>query len=143
MKNNAKFESKQFRQLVLTSALAVAIATVACTKQPENKVQAANPAPAPVKQASLQTTTAASQQVESKAAEKISAKQPASKLLRYKSRDYGVAFDYPWQYQFASARTVSTNDGLKPKSDGFDGQITLARIDLPKGFFPDSNFDSG
>jgi len=138
--NNAKIESTQFRQLILTTALAVAVATVACAKQSEHKVEAAQPAKASVKQVSLHATTSALPPSEVKT---TASKQPPSKPLRYRSRDYGVSFEYPWQYQFASARTVSTDESLQPKSDGFDGQITLARIDLPKGFYPDTDFDSG
>jgi hypothetical protein len=79
--------------------------------------------------------------VEAKSTEK--AKKPVSKTLRYKSRDYAVSFEYPWQYSMASAKTVHQLEALQPKSDGHDGQITLARVDLPNGFYPDSNFQSG
>src|SRR6266567_354172 len=141
--SNAKIESTQFRQLILTTALAVAVATVGCAKQSEQKVEAAHPAQAAVKQVSAPATTPVVQPSEVKTVAKTAIKQPASKLLRYKSRNYGVSFEYPWQYQFVSAKTVSNNESLQPKADGFDGQITLARIDLPKGFYPDTDFDSG
>jgi hypothetical protein len=62
----------------------------------------------------------------------------------YKSRDYGVSFVYPWQYSFVSAKAVATGDAsLRPKSDGHDGQFTLARIDVPKGFYSDTDYESG
>ena len=41
--NNAKFESTHTRQLILTTALAVAVAAVGCAKQSEPKVEAAHP----------------------------------------------------------------------------------------------------
>ena len=31
----------------------------------------------------------------------------------------------------------------KPRSDGKDGQFTLARVEIPQGFYPDSDFESG
>jgi hypothetical protein len=72
------------------------------------------------------------------------AQLPASKLIAYRSRNYGVSFLYPWQYAYRSAKTVAGgNDSLRPKSDGSDGQFTLARIDIPKGFYPDTDFESG
>src|SRR5512140_3415016 len=132
-----KIESTQFRQLILTTALAFAVATVGCAKQSEQKVEAAHPAQAAVKQASMQTTAASLQATEVKSVEKTTTKQQASKVLRYKSRNYGVSFEYPWQYEFVNAKTVSSVESLQPKPDGFEGQITLARIDLPKGFYPD------
>lgn len=30
-----------------------------------------------------------------------------------------------------------------PKPDGHDGQFTLARVEIPKGFYPDTDFDRG
>jgi hypothetical protein len=142
--NNAKIETTQIRQLILTAALAVVVATVACAKQSEHKVEAAQSGQPAVKQLPVQTTMPAAQPSEVKTIAKTTTKQqPASKLLRYKSRDYGVSFEYPWQYEFVSAKTVSNNESLKPKSDGFEGQITLARIDLPNGFYPDTDFESG
>jgi hypothetical protein len=75
--------------------------------------------------------------------EKAEVKKPVSKTLRYKSRDYAVSFEYPWQYSIANAKTVHDLESLKPKPDGHEGQITLARVDLPNGFYPDSDFESG
>ncbi|HTD22330.1 MAG TPA: hypothetical protein VK738_06735 [Terriglobales bacterium] len=68
------------------------------------------------------------------------------KPVTYKSRDYGVSFVYPWQYAFVNAKTIaksSANASLRPKSDGHDSQITLARIDIPKGFYDGTDFESG
>jgi hypothetical protein len=68
---------------------------------------------------------------------------PKSGVVSYKSRNYGVSFDYPWQYSYVSAKNIATNEELQPKWDGHDGQIALARIDVPKGFYPDSDFERG
>jgi hypothetical protein len=138
-----KFESIQFRQLILAAALAVAVATVACAKQSDHKVEAARSGQAAVKQVSVQAVPPAVQSSEVKIKTVAKTTQPASKVLRYKSRDYGVSFEYPWQYEFVNAKTISGSQSLQPKSDGFEGQITLARIDLPNGFYPDTDFESG
>src|SRR5262249_8550609 len=61
-----------------------------------------------------------------------------------KSRDFGVSFLYPWQYAFVSAKTVANGDSsLRPKSDGHEGQFTLARIEIPKGFYSHTDYESG
>jgi len=142
--NQANIESIQFRQLILAATLAIAVATTACAKQSEHKVEAARSGQAAVKQVSVQTTMPAVQPSEVRTVKTVAkTTQPATKTLRYKSRDYGVSFEYPWQYEFVNAKTVSSSKSLQPKSDGFDGQITLARIDLPNGFYPDTDFESG
>ena len=72
------------------------------------------------------------------------AKPSAYKLMTFRSRDYGVSFDYPWQYAFVSARAIADRDPvLHSKADGSDGPFTLVRIEIPKGYYPDTNFDSG
>lgn len=73
-------------------------------------------------------------------------KPPVPQPVTYKSRDYGVSFVYPWQYAYANARTIaasSADASLRPKSDGHDSQIALARIDIPKGDYDGTNFESG
>jgi hypothetical protein len=71
-------------------------------------------------------------------------KPPSSQLIVYRSRDYGVSFVYPWQYSFLSAKTLANGDSsIQPKSDGHDGQFTLARVEIPSGFYPDTDFEDG
>jgi len=76
-----------------------------------------------------------------------SAEKPlVPKAVTYKSRDYGVSFVYPWQYAFVNAKTIaksSANSSLRPKPDGHGAQVTLARIDIPKGFYEGTDFESG
>ena len=73
-----------------------------------------------------------------------SAKPPASKLLTFKSRDYGISFEYPWQYSYLNAKAIAKGDAsLQPMADGHDGQFTLARVEVPKGFYPDTDFETG
>jgi hypothetical protein len=141
--NHANGKSIQFRRLILAATLALSVVTVACAKQSEHKVEAARSGQAAVKQVSVQAVTPAVQPSEVKIKTVSKTTQPATRTLRYKSRDYGVSFEYPWQYEFVNAKTVSSSQSLQPKSDGFEGQITLARIDLPNGFYPDTDFESG
>ena len=86
-------------------------------------------------------------------AKPVSVEKPASaekprvlKPVSYKSRDYGVSFAYPWQYEFVNAKTIAESSdeaSLRPKSDGHDSEMTLARIDIPKGDYEGTNFESG
>lgn len=140
--------SKKFRGIILLGTIAAAAATVACSRKSEPKntqstYGSVQPA-ATVKQASLSVTTPSYSQpksVETKPVEKV--QHPKSGVMSYKSRNYGVQFEYPWQYSYVSAKSIATNEELQPKSDGHEGQITLARIDLPKGFYPDTDFERG
>jgi hypothetical protein len=65
------------------------------------------------------------------------------KQITYKSRDYGVSFAYPRQYAYVSAKAIRMGgESLRPKSDGDDGQFTLVRIEIPNGFYPDTDLES-
>jgi hypothetical protein len=70
-------------------------------------------------------------------------KPPMAKLSNFVSRDYGVSFQYPWQYALLNARRIADDDSRQPQSDGHDGQFTLAQVEIPRGFYPDSDFESG
>lgn len=70
-------------------------------------------------------------------------KRNSSQPLAFRSRDYGVSFQYPWQYTLRGARAMDNDASLRPASDGHEGQFTLARVDIPKGFYPGTDFDSG
>jgi hypothetical protein len=73
---------------------------------------------------------------------KAVAKPSGWKLLTYKSRDYGVSFQYPWQYGFVSAKAIANDESLRPVADGRESQLTLVRVEVPKGFYPDTNLDN-
>lgn len=143
--NDAKKGSNQkyFPMLLSLAVVAVATAGAACTdKMAQSTVKAESPHVA-VKDAALKTAVApVAIPADVKAADKSAVKQPNAPL-KFRSRDYAVSFEYPWQYSIASAKTISENESLRPKSDGTEDQITLSRVDLPKGFYPDSDFESG
>jgi len=134
-------------KVILLGTLASLITTVACSQQAKPKLTSSEPLGPPVRPAVLQTSGPAAQQVAPVVVSKKSVsnvKPSATKTFLYKSRDYGISFEYPWQYAFVSAKAVATgDDSLKPKSDGHEGQFTLARIDIPKGFYTDTDFQSG
>lgn len=131
--------------VILFGALALAT-TVACSDgaktakaSSKHPVETAQPATSQ----SLVPAAPMLEAVAAKSVEKKTVERPKSELMTFKSRDYGVSFQYPWQYAYLNAKMVATgDDSLKPKTDGSDAQFTLARVEVPKGFYPDTNFDS-
>lgn len=131
--------------VILFGALALAT-TVACSDGPKT-AKASSKRPVETGQsATAQPLVPAVPKIETVAAKvdkKAPVERPKSELITFKSRDYGVSFQYPWQYAYLNAKAVATgDDSIKPKPDGTDAQFTLARVDIPKGFYPDTNFDS-
>ncbi|HEX9120838.1 MAG TPA: hypothetical protein VF840_09895 [Terriglobales bacterium] len=135
----------KFGAAILLGTLAVT--TVACSSKSKPAVNSSSsmPASASLHPAVLQTGVPVVEQPAPVAvSKKTSAKPSASKSIVYRSRDYGVSFDYPWQYSFVSAKAVANGDeSLRPKSDGHEGQFTLARVEIPKGFYSDTDYESG
>jgi hypothetical protein len=123
----------------------LAMTTVACSTKSKPAVSSAMPASASLRPAALQTgAPVVEQPVPLVVGKKTSAKPSAAKSIVYRSRDYGVSFDYPWQYSFVSAKAVANGDeSLRPKSDGHEGQFTLARVEIPRGFYSDTDYESG
>ena len=132
--------------VILFGALALAT-TVACSDGPKTAKASSKRAVEAAQPAIAQTSVPAAPKLEAVAAtsveKKVAVERPKSDLMTFKSRDYGVAFQYPWQYAYLNAKTVATgDDSLKPKTDGSEAQFTLARVEIPKGYYPDTNFDS-
>lgn len=137
---NRNFRNR--RAVILLGTLAALVATLACSKPSKQATSSPVSTSATVQPVALSTVVPV-------------ASQPASESLRPKridpvksgnflSRDYGVSFHYPWQYAFLNARAVAHGDSsLRPRSDGHDGQFTLARVEIPQGFYPDTDFESG
>lgn len=137
------------RALILIGVVAALAATFACSSNGSKRVEnPSKPITSPmVRPASMQTVEPAVTQPAPTPAvpvKKTSSPKsvPATKVMTYKSRDYGVSFAYPWQYGFASGRTLVKDDSSE-KSDGDDGEFTLARVEIPKGYYPGTDFDSG
>jgi hypothetical protein len=147
MKSNTHIASSvRTRLVVLGAVAALASTTIACSSKPKQSAssnQSTNVATATVRPAVLEIKQDVTKPKQVSVDTTDSSKLDRTKPIVFKSRDYGVSFQYPWQYTRLGGRALSQNEHLLPKSDGFEGQFTLARIDIPKGFYPDTNFDSG
>jgi hypothetical protein len=132
--------------MILFAALAIVATTVGCSNS-KAAVSSSLPTGISLQGDAPQPSTAAPSAVVPTTGAKTSlTEKPVAKPVTYKSRDYGVSFTYPWQYAYVNARTIAESDAdasLRPKSDGNDAQITLARIDIPKGFYAGTDFESG
>src|SRR5579872_3493113 len=140
--NNA-LSVRNRRAVILLGTLAALVATLACSSKPgKQAVSSPISQSARLKPVALSTVVPVASQPASESAKPK--RVDAVKGGSFRSRDYGVSFRYPWQYGFINARMVANGDAsLKPKSDGHDGQFTLARVEIPQGFYPDTDFESG
>ena len=130
------------RAALLLGTVATLVATLACSSKPKQAINSPVSLGATVKPVALATVVP----VASQAAPEVRKPQRPDPVKSgdFQSRDYGVSFHYPWQYAFLSARAVANGDSsLKPMSDGHDGQFTLARVEIPQGFYPGTDFESG
>ncbi len=146
-KNNSPALGKAW-VVVPLAALAIALTTVACISKPSPKPNAAPPSGGTLHPAALRTIAPvmahAAPAATSEKAVQAAEKPSGSKLLTYRSRDYAVSFQYPWQYSIRGARAIANSDSsLQPVSDGYEGQFSLARVDVPVGFYADTNYESG
>lgn len=141
--NPATKNFRNRRAAILLGTLAALVATLACSSKP-SKQATSSPvsSSATVKPVALSTVVPVVSQPSTEVVKPK--KSDPLKSGNFLSRDYGVSFHYPWQYAFLSARAVANSDSsLKPRSDGHDGQFTLARVEIPQGFYPDTDFESG
>jgi hypothetical protein len=131
------------RAVILLGTLAALLATLACSSKPSKQaVNSPVSSTVTVRPAALSTVVPVVSQPSVEVAKPK--KSDPVKSGNFMSRDYGVSFHYPWQYAFLSARAVANRDSsLKPRSDGHDGLFTLARVEIPQGFYPDTDFESG
>jgi hypothetical protein len=130
------------RAAILLGTLAALLATLACSSKPKQAASSPVSLTATVKPVALSTVVP----VVSQPAPEVNKPQRRDlvKSGDFLSRDYGVSFHYPWQYSFLSARAIANGDSsLKPMSDGHDGQFTLARVEIPQGFYPGTDFENG
>jgi hypothetical protein len=140
---NIAHSARKFRTTILACALAIVVASVGCSGNSKPSAKSQQVVGAKIQPAALKSVTALDPS--SDVPEKTAVAKPTpGKLITYKSRDYGVSFVYPYQYAYLSAKVISNGDSsLLPKPDGHDGQFTLARVEIPKGFYPDTDFDRG
>ena len=142
---NARLFSPLYTMILLGAAALLAIAIGCSTASKANPVVVKNAqpiGPAVRPDAPKSVAFTAKPEVVTAADKKSDANAPRPQYVVFKSRDYGISLQYPWQYTKLSAKTVGNNPDLQPNPDGFEGQFTIARIDVPKGFYPDTDFDS-
>jgi hypothetical protein len=69
---------------------------------------------------------------------KVVKKRPST--VKYNDQTYGVSFRYPWQY------SLKNGDGIDSESVPMDfvqpGGEAAVSVDVPKGFYPDTDFAS-
>jgi len=141
-KTNSQTTKHNRRAILLLGTIATLLAAVACTNKPKPSTSSEKLVGAMVRPATMETSaTPVVKPASAEVTEKVSQlEKPATKPITFKSRDYGVSFVYPWQYTFLNAKTVAKGDeSLRPKPDGSDSQFTLARIEIPKGFYADTD----
>jgi hypothetical protein len=151
-RDSNRSNSGQFNLVVLGALLGtftVIVTTAGCSSKPKPPASLALTSPtanmsvSPVAPKSVAFTA---DSVPTKPVEKTVAKKDRTekpKATSFKSRDYGVSFEYPWQYTRVGAKAIAGDYSLQPQSDGLESQLTLVRIDIPKGFYPGTDFDSG
>lgn len=143
MKPGKKFtQISKYNPVILIGTLAFVMAAFACTSKPKPAAVSHSASPAVQTTAMQMPATAVVKTVSAPVESKISAPtKSASKPVTFKSRDYGVSFVYPWQYAYINAKTIANSGALlSANHDGHDGQFTLARVEIPKGFYPDTDF---
>lgn len=146
MKGKVQSAACDIRKLAIFGVVAALAFGLACSTHNESSTKPVAKAPANYRPAGLKTVAEVIPQAE-KQPMTVSTPEPPKanpmKPVAYRSRDYGVSFKYPWQYAYFSARAIANGDeSLKPKADGHDGQITLARIAIPRGYYPDTDFET-
>jgi hypothetical protein len=142
MNRNARSTARDTWKLsVLGAAVAVAVG-LACSTESASSPKPVTQSPASNHAATLKNVaTVVPQPVEPPRTP--APKKDMPKLMTYRSRDYGVSFQYPWQFAYFNAKTIANGDeSLRPSADGHDGQFTLARVEIPRGYYPDTDFES-
>jgi len=70
------------------------------------------------------------------APKKVVKKRPST--VKYSDQTYGVSFRYPWQYSLKGGDAVDSDsvpmDFVQP------GGVTAVSVDVPKGFYPETDF---
>ena len=137
------------RSTILIGTLTAVVTTVACSKKAEPVKVVKNPQPVTLSvrpEAPKTVAFAASNptpHLKMVADSQTIGDKSKAKDITFKSRDYGISFLYPWQYTRAGAKTIAADYSLQPQADGLGSQVSLVRIDIPKGFYAGTDFDSG
>jgi len=136
--------------MVVPGIIAALLVSVACSQKPESHLAIApaasnSPFTPQLKSVALASPLPVAERStpDKKNAQVPEPKKTGAQRLSYTSRDFGVSFHYPRQYAFLNAKAIAGDEDRMPLPDGGDRQIALARVEIPKGFYPDTDFESG
>jgi hypothetical protein len=136
--------------LIVPGIIAALLVSVACSQKPEKHLALApaasnSPFTPQLKTVALASPlpVAESSTPDKKNVQVLEPKKTGAKMLGYTSRDFGVSFHYPRQYAFLNAKAIAGDEDRMPLPDAGDRQIALARVEIPKGYYPDTDFESG
>jgi hypothetical protein len=127
---------------VISSLLAGSLLAVGCSKK-ERKTTASETQTSTNQMALNQPVTPAPvsspvTSTPSPAPKKVVRKRPPT--VKYNDQTYGVSFRYPWQYAVRAGDAVDSDsvpmDFVQP------GGVTTVAIEVPKGFYPETDFAS-
>jgi hypothetical protein len=126
--------------LVITLILAVVVRSSKSSSELPKSSTVAQQSPLPVSAPVASTPVPAA------------APQPAIKkhhkrppIATYTNSDYGISFDYPSKYSMVSGARVERGESTVPVPLNFvqpDG-LVLTSVEIPQGFFPDTDFLAG
>ena len=125
----------------------ILLSTNGCSSAPSKNatIQPPEPVSQPMQTAASVTPAPA---LPSASSEQPAAKAPKKKkapIVAYANRTYGVSFQYPRKYTLKTGETVQakTDDlSIAPMQFVEPGGVTVAAVEIPQGFFPNTNFDS-
>ncbi|HZQ21768.1 MAG TPA: hypothetical protein VFA89_03125 [Terriglobales bacterium] len=138
--------------LIVPGMAAALLVSTACSHQSQKVISrnqqpqqnAAEPSSAELKPVALTGAAVPVDSAPVRSTEPSAVKEKKTpKNILFSSRDFGVSFRYPRQYAFLNARTIGSDSERKPQADGSESQIALARVEIPKGYYPETDFDSG
>jgi hypothetical protein len=127
--------------IIATLSGAVLLSTNGCSKG-STKTEIVAPAAVPQAQNSTVggTTASVSNEKPAKTAKK---KRPA--VVTYKDKTNGISFQYPRNYALKTGDKAKSDwAGMGPVPMNFvqPGGVSLAAVEVPQGFFPETNFTS-
>jgi hypothetical protein len=130
--------------ILATLSGAILLGTNGCSKG-SSKTTIAAPVPTPSDQqlsavASTPSPSSVTSQPPMKTPKK---KRPA--VVTYKDKNYGISFQYPRNYALKTGDKAKSDwAGMGPVPMNFvqPGGVTVAAVEVPRGFFPETDFNS-
>jgi hypothetical protein len=128
--------------MIAAFASALLLGANACSKQSDKTTHATTSQPAITQPLTPVSATMTLPPATEPAAEPaVKAHEPGS----YQNSSLGVSFQYPWQYSQKKGRFANLDtDGneIVPMNFVHSGGIALSTVEIPQGYFPDTDFVS-